>query len=346
MMRKFLLKVSIFATYAVFVSIIIPFLVDPFNVFHAERIRINGSESNKNYIKMKYILANPEKYDSFLFGSSRVGMIRTNKIQGENCYNMTSPSVVPAWHLLNIETLLKNNIRPRKIYIGVDSYSYPDDYTKQINDPIGCPYEYLADDTVHFMSLYFNPSLTFRALVNMCYNYIKGMEKPDVDIFYKYGWGLLIFSQFRNASEWKKASPSLLSKIDIDLALRDISIISDICGKNNIELILFTNPMHCITYLASVKDKDYLRFLEGLAEISDFWNFSSLNDITTNNANYYETSHYRSGVGDIMIDIMCSGKSYHELQAQGFGVKVTRENSKDFISMLRKQFEDYEKSHK
>ena len=157
---------------------------------------------------MKYILANPGKFNSFLFESSRVGAIHTDKINGEKCYNMTLSTGLPGWHL-----------------------------------------------------------------------------------------------------------------------------------------VIFTNPMNHIAYKLSVEKNDYFAFLEGLAEISDFWNFSSLNDITMNNANYLEVSHYRAKVGDLMIDIMCNGKSYPELQAQGFGVKVTRENAKDFISMLRRQVEDYEQSH-
>ena len=68
-MRKFLLKILIFAAYAILISIISSVWADPFNVFNWENVRANGVQPNKNYIKMKYILANPEKYDSFLFGS-------------------------------------------------------------------------------------------------------------------------------------------------------------------------------------------------------------------------------------------------------------------------------------
>ena len=122
--------------------------------------------------------------------------------------------------------------------------------------------------------------------------------------------------------------------------LADIQEILDICHENKIELIIFSNPMYYVTYAASL-EQDYFGFLEHLAHITDFWNFSSLNNITLNNANYHETSHYRAEVGDMMLNVMCSGEVYPELQAQGFGVKVTRENVKDFIAMLRKQAEDF-----
>ena len=38
------------------------------------------TEPNQHYLKVKYVLNYPDKYDSFLFGSSRVGKIDVNKI--------------------------------------------------------------------------------------------------------------------------------------------------------------------------------------------------------------------------------------------------------------------------
>ena len=351
-MRKFLLKVSIFAAYVILVSTIIPMWIDPFNVFHWDNIRINGVEPNKNYIKMKHILANPEKFDSFLFGSSRVGAIHPEKIIGERCYNMTNAAALPGWHLMNIKTMCENGINPKKIYVGLDSISYTGDYKGQYNDPGRCPYEHLRDDAAHFVKLYFNVSSSVRSLANLLktvlieMKVINPMILMDPEIFYEYG--ISGYGQIR-IFDWNDKSKIIPNyggspNPDIEATLKIIRETSEICRENNIELILFTNPMHCITYLDSVRYKDYFKFLEGLAEISDFWNFSSLNDITIDTANYGDPSHYRANVGDMIINVICNGKSYPELNAQGFGVKVTRENAKDFISMLRRQIEDYEKS--
>lgn len=347
-MRKFLLKVSIFVMYALLLHIIVCVWVDPFNVFHWDNIRVNGVTPNKNYIKMKYILANPDKFDSFIFGSSRVGAIHNDKIQGEIFYNMTCPSGIPEWHLMNIKTFLKNGIYPKKIYIGIDSLSYIEVGSKLIDDPMRCPYEYFADNIFHFVKIYFDPAM-INSLLDV---WLGKQEGLSAEIFYKYGWDIpykrevkFNWSNKRNLIPAYGLNAYADKKAAIASALEYLLETIEICRVNNIELILFTNPMHYITYMGSVKDKDYFKFLEGLAEISDFWNFSSLNDITLSNNNYLETSHYKAEVGDLMIDIMCNGKSYPELQAQGFGVKVTRENVKDFIAMIKKQAEDYEKLH-
>lgn len=242
-MKKFLLKILIFALYALAVSVIIPFSLDPFNVLHWEHIRVNGVEPNKNYIKMKYILANPGKFDSFMFGSSRVGFIHTHKIIGEKCYNMTYSSGLPGWHLLNIKTFLDNGIRPKKIYIGLDWYSYPvsRSYNNQVHDPIRCPYEYLANDTQHFIKLYLDTSAAVKSLF-FKFQSLHGVEIINTETFYEYGYGF--GNGFSLDFDWKNPPSFVGGEFDIDLALGFIKETYDICRKNGIELVLFTHPMY------------------------------------------------------------------------------------------------------
>ncbi|MBQ7577704.1 MAG: hypothetical protein IJT21_05510 [Synergistaceae bacterium] len=333
-MKKFLLKVSIFILYSLILQVVISIIIDPFNVFHAYNIRDNGIEPNKNYVKMKYILANPEKFDSFMFGSSRVGNIHTDKISDYKVYNMTYSAGTPREHLDNLKTFLSHNIYPQKISIGVDSYSYTELIDDHIHQHFRCPYEYLRDNFIHFCRLYIDIARNIEALEGILKH---SPSKKFVERFYKYGWN----SDYNRETkfDWKKSplEPSFGSKYNLSGTLNDLREIVNLCRENNIELVIFTNPMHNVTYRASVNDKNYFEFLEGLAQITDFYNFSSLNNITLNNDNYLETSHYKAEVGDIIINVICNGAQYPELQAQGFGVKVTRDNVKDLITLLESQ---------
>ena len=63
-MKKFLWKICPFILFILVLEIAIPMAVDPYNVFHWRQIRDNGVEPNSNYIKMEYILHNPDKFDS------------------------------------------------------------------------------------------------------------------------------------------------------------------------------------------------------------------------------------------------------------------------------------------
>jgi beta-glucosidase/6-phospho-beta-glucosidase/beta-galactosidase len=138
--------------------------------------------------------------------------------------------------------------------------------------------------------------------------------------------------------DWSKAEPSSKSKTRIDDAINEIQQIIDLCSKNGIKLIIFTNPMHIITYEYDAK-RDYFDFLERLAAITEFYNFSSINDITTNNENYFDTSHYKLSVGDMIIDAIFNKNVDKELRSQGFGYYVTKDNRDGFINMLKEQIQ-------
>ena len=338
-MKKFLVKISFLAAYFVIMQVLLPLLIDPFNVFHAFNIRDNGVTPNQNYIKMKYILANPEKFNGFIFGSSRVTALHPEKINnGEKVYNMTYPAGLPCEHLANIKTFLANNIKPAKIYMAFDSMSYTALYSEHITKPINCPYEYLRDNPEQFYSLYLNAAVTFQSLGKIIKH---SPVKNFVDNFYKYGWEFdyNMDSKF----DWDKAVPSLGDFNDkkfVDSALNDIREIVKICRENNIKLVIFTNPMHYITYLASL-ERNYIYFLTELAKITEFYNFSGLNAITLDNNNYLETSHYKAEVGDIIINILCNDEAYPELEAQGFGVKITRENVNNLLDLLESQAKNF-----
>ncbi|MBR1657911.1 MAG: hypothetical protein IJ697_05540 [Synergistaceae bacterium] len=94
-MKKFLAKISIFLTYVLLLQFVFPYMIDPFNVFHVENMRFTGVAANDHYIKTQHILNHPDRYNSFMLGSSRVGAIHTDKIQFEE-WNTSSKNL--HWH--------------------------------------------------------------------------------------------------------------------------------------------------------------------------------------------------------------------------------------------------------
>ncbi len=342
-MKKLLLKGSVFVVYFVLLEIIFPMIVDPFNVFHVGQVRATGVSPNNKYIKMKYILNHKDMFDgyTFIFGSSRVGFISSDKMPEDKIYNMEAAAALPIENLANLKTLLNAGIRPSKIDLGVDSLSYTTALQHHIYAPMYCPYEYLHNHPLHFLMLYMNPATTIHALGIVLTK--KPSEKNPNPLYTK---GTAVSYGTKTQTKWSTAGPSLghvpVKDIpeSVSNTLNDIKEFAELCRTSGIELVIFTNPMHHITYKASVK-LSYFEFLEGLAEISDFWNFSSLSDVTLSNDLYLETSHYKAEVGDMMIDFMCNGRTDPELQAQGFGLKVTRDNIKDFIGVLKKQADTF-----
>ena len=316
---------------------IICYEVDTFNTLHPLNVRMNGNEINKNYVKMVYVLNNPKKFNSYIFGSSRIGNIHVENIKNERCYNMYYGKGVPKENLNNIKTLIENNCDVEKIYLGVDSYSYTEDYTIHNSEPLRSNYEYLKSHPLKFIEMYFDMSLAIRTIKEQYINN-SNEEYGTNEVFYKYGWN----HDYREESEYdfSNAEATMGNAYFLDETLQDIKEIKKLCDDNGIELTVFTNPMYYVTYEASL-DVDYYRFLKELALITPYYNFSGYNSITIDSNNYYETSHYKAETSDLLIDIMWNDKTYDELLEEGFGLFVTSDNVDNLLNLLANNRDKY-----
>ena len=314
-------------------------LLDPYNVFHVENIRYNGIENNVHYIKMSYILKNPDKFDSFLFGASKVGAIHAEKIEGEKCYNMTYPGGVPDEHLANIRTFLENGIHPKKIYLGVDCTSYSTsqgfDPRTHINEQIRCPYEYLKAHPLHFYALYLNPSVILRSLYY--YKYWGRNNDDAASKFYQYGayypYGTKSLTKLER-SVLKPVKNQHITKNNplFYEELKAIRAIVEICRAENIKLVVFINPTYHTLYIDALSG-GYTIFFKELAEITEFYNFDGMNDVTMNDDSFINLPHYKPEVGDMILEVICKGVKYDGLYEQGFGWKVDKNNIQEFLKL-------------
>ncbi len=182
-MKKFIAKVIFLGSFCFFVIAISAYIVDPYNVFHWSNIRNNGVDPNKNYIKTKYILNNPEKYDGFLFGSSRVGSIHVEKIQNVKIYNMTYSAGTPYEHYETLKTFIDNGVNIDIVYMGVDSYSYTENPESHNYQQLRAPYQYLRN-IKNFITLYCDPTVILQCLPKV----LSDNDITGYETFYTYGW--------------------------------------------------------------------------------------------------------------------------------------------------------------
>ncbi len=327
-MKKFIQKIILFSTFCFLLMAAISITIDPYNVFHINNVRDNGIEPNKNYIKMCYILDNPEKYDSLLFGSSRVGVIHTDKIQNETCYNMTYSEGLPAENLDNIKTLIANDVPVKKLYVGLDTLSYTIDPATHQAEPMRASYEYLKKHPFEFLTYYMDSSTALNSLETSREHV---SSENFNELLFTYGWWCEYNTpQKLNADT---AYPSIGPSYHLDETLSVIAEMVTICKDAGIELVVFTNPMYYLTYNKSL-EYDYLEFLERLASITDFYNFSGINDVSLNADNFTDSSHYNAEVGDLMIDAMCHDIHDETLYEKGFGMYVTADNIDTVLTLL------------
>ena len=78
----------------------------------------------------------------------------------------------------------------------------------------------------------------------------------------------------------------------------------------------------------------YTEFMKRLSEITDYYNFSGLNEITRDQNNYFDPSHFGAEIGDIVLSCLNGQEVPEELYEDGFGWYVTEENIDELLNVL------------
>lgn len=327
-MKRFIKKILLFTITLGLLSIGISVTIDPFNIFHALDIKDNGVEPNKNYIKMTYILNNPDKFEALIFGSSRVGNIHGNNNWDHSTYNMTYSEALPCEILDNVKTLIKNNVPIKYIYVGVDNLSYTIDPASH-DSASNASYEMSKTNPIKFYSYYLDPAISFKSYTTIIKDHI--VDEDYATRFYEYGWN----SDYGSTSnyDFENAESSTGTGYYLEETLEDIKELVKLCEDNDINLVIFTNPLYYVTYDEAL-NQNYIEFLKGLAEITEFCNFSGYNTIAVDSSNWIDNSHYNAEVSDKVLECIAYHAYYEGLYEEGFGYWVNKENIDNFIDIL------------
>jgi hypothetical protein len=124
-------------------------------------------------------------------------------------------------------------------------------------------------------------------------------------------------------------------------AFSAIESIIDLSKTHRFSMTFFISPIYHQLYLnhADALLQAKLR----LARITDFYDFSGFNFITTDAMNYYEESHYRFLVGDMILARIFG---FGDVRLPGdFGSLVTRENAAGHIAAQKRELDQYLRSN-
>lgn len=287
------------------ISILILIWTDTYSILHPENKNFL-SEPNRNFLKVEHVLSHPKAYDGFIFGSSRVGAILPSHAQGANFYNMTYSEGIPHEHLLNLRLFLNHGVNIKKVFLGLDDFSYQVSFAKHQQQWITKSHP-LATKTswLSFYRFYF-----FRFLIQHDKRqFIKKLTAPkqtmhmDIDNQDSYYQAIL-----SNRSSFQNNDPRYFNTIHyqgntLPETLQDIQDIVTLCKKYNIALTVFINPIHHATYQDTNKQL-LKKFKISLAKITPYYDFSGPNTITQNNYNFVDTSHYTVIIGDQILKKM------------------------------------------
>lgn len=345
-MKLFLLKCSIFPLFfGLMVASTVYF--DTFNVFHWKNIRFTSAEPNKNFVKTKYVINNPQKFNAFVFGSSRVGHLPQKRLPKEsdairlNWYNMTYSEGIPGEHLLTMKTLLKNGVKIKAVIVEFDNISMYASIEQHKAQLLRMPYQVYDENEFAFFLPYLKTP-TAPTIIKQTLHYDRTSHKEESENFYNYSCSGGDFSLAENP-DMKRYECGKISYTQKN-AYKDLEDIVSLCAQNGIELILFTTPMYQTTYLDSV-EAGYFDFLRSVAQKCSFYNFSSLNNYTTDPHYYFEWSHYRPALG-LEIEKVLFGSEEEKAEVRRaaaddfFGTEVNRDNIEEVLQNLQAQINE------
>lgn len=281
------------------------------------------------------------KYDTFIFGSSRSKGLDP-KAFTTTTYNLAYSAGVPNDYLRDLRTLVKNDIIPKKIYIGIDDFSY-----KRLPEEVHSNINFIGYGN-YSENIKYKLALLLRKPSNDTVRYMFGkLKEPkcaykvDID-------GSTMGENKDTKIDWHRyvhderfSKPTFYPEKNkrIKETIAELMEIKSICKRYNIQLVLFMTPTHITTYLSD-DIRNFNEFKYELAQVSDFYDFSTINFYTTNNYFWGETSHTGKFLEEAVTDELLGREDKRGILKDNICAFVTKENVGEH---LKKMLEDREK---
>lgn len=271
-------------------QISINYFLDPYGIFNKNYINYKYCP-NLNYVKTSYILNNKNKYDSFIFGSSRVGTISVEKIKNEKYYNMSISSGLLAEELDILKILLKNKIEIKNVLLGLDEFSFSKFPESHYYDYLRMPYTKLRNKKELIKTYLFIPLYEYRKLIP------NSEVKFDIN-----NTGKFIYENItlKNTNE----ESFKMEYIRKEKTLGEIEKFIELCEKNKINLIIFFTPQFRIENSKYKElDREFEKIKRKVKNICKYpvYDFTDLGDVSRKKEYWYDTSHTKPIVGDMML---------------------------------------------
>lgn len=258
---------------------------------------------NERFAKMDYLLHDGfNKYDTFIFGSSRVQKYNP-KLISSSTYNLGYSAGLPHDFLRDLTTLVDNDYRIRNVYLTIDDFHY-----KRLPEEVNSNINFVGYGS-YFDNLKYKVALLLSFPEKNHIKYAMGKldvptAKFNIDID-----GSTVSKIPESSIDWREHSkspiygkPTYVSEKNkrTNITISEIKRVREICKNNRINLYVIFNPIHITTYLANDKD-NFQEFKLELSKITPYYDFATLNTISKDNYYWTETSHFRECVADMII---------------------------------------------
>ena len=308
-------------------------LVDPFSVFGDKRYSwySYGMTNNPKAAKFDYIDNRLSEYDAFIIGPSGASGISPDVMSeytGLRWYNMFNYGADIRYTKRLAEYLVKTH-RPEQMLLVLPAVS-----ARIYAEPAGDVA--FAQPLRTFWRVPFilaDPKFAMRKLENL--EKISYIQQP-FDVFIAETG---VYNKTRRDAEaigsmedylvaYPEFAKPWFAKVrleNIDECAAAVADIADVCRLYGTKLTIVTSPI--LAENAIVYDANEVRqFCDRIAEISEFWDFS-VSSVSCDPRYFYDVTHFRNSVGDMMLARMFGDESVYI--PEDFGIWITRGNTAD-----------------
>ena len=326
-------------------------IVDPYDYFDG----IDGINSNihdNSYIrvfKANHIKKFGNNYDAYLIGGSKGGCYQSEKLKELDGYNYYNTFITcgnfEEYYIFS--KFIIENTNAKKIILNLSGFECLFDVRTGLKQETPAILTGKSEVAEFISFLFKNPKLSIDEI-----RHSSATDRQNDDG----SRNLATYYKNRSENPEKYVNEKVIYDLDKDLKMmfekfstrtfssfpNDINYlrkIVNLCKENNVELLVINSPTP-LTSRQDFESEVYINFLAQVAQVTDFWDFTSYNDINLNPYNFYDDAHAFYEVNELVIDTIKGTKSY-----EGFGKYVTKDNVYEYLQERRTDFYKLQKEY-
>lgn len=350
----------------ILLSVSVNYIIDPYAIWKSKIFQgFNDIKSERlnRFFQFKAADLIHTSPKSLMIGTSSVAfMSPKSKSLNSEKYQPVYNSALVGGHLKPIRNYLEhaiyNSPNIENIFWGIDFLSFNKNLT--IRDDFS---DTRLNTSIKSFSDIANSLLTWSSLTDT-FNTIKSSRNKSKYIPYTSAGQLTAIDMEQRVARdgmQKRFEKSLSLYVHNDEYFRkyenslqawiELEKILDIVKRNNINLYLFVTPVH-ISMIEGIKQRglwgDYKLWLEKLSGYSPYWDFSRPNKLNTEAINdhiknYWDVSHYRESVGNLVFNRMLNASS-NDLDDK-FGTYITPNMVNQYLQSLDEEMTKMEQTN-
>lgn len=319
--------------------------VDPFGVFGDRLMDWYAYDMTENprVAKIAYLRDHWQEYDSYVIGSSKASSLSCEKLNGyldAKFYNMT-------WYggklgdEVNAARYLMEHCTVKNLVLLVEPENTLDFQTDSadLKERMHCAVDGYSPLLFYGSYLFAHPQyavdkLTARlnqghlvtpAAVYLPETGVYNKQRRDVEAI-----GALDAYLEKNGYQFP-ALGTVTEMPYLDECVAAVAELRSLCAEKGVNLIVMTAPQYEADFRSY--DRELLsQFWRGLAGTGEFWDFSGCTAVAADPRYFYDESHFRNAVGDMMLErVFGDGSGY---VPEDFGVLVDGENVEERLAAM------------